>query len=103
MANIRTKASKYISPRSYGYGPSDNAEFEKLEDKANVLKYMRGYKVPGVCCGGIFDVYKNDYTGIYMALHDDGEFAWNEATIYYFENYDVKLQPEFLEKVRKTI
>ena len=75
---------------------------EKIEHKNTILKYLRSFNEDCVSAGKVFDEIENKQVDIALISYTDGEFYWNEADIYYFENYDLKLEDDFVQKVLKN-
>lgn len=73
---------------------------EPIEDKEAILDYLRKGTEYGLRCSTIYDYVKDDPTFIQIFLFTDGEYFWNSAEIYHFEMYNLKLNEDFIEKIR---
>lgn len=74
-----------------------------LENKKEILNYLKSAKVISAAPGKIIDIIKNETINIQLLMYSDGEFAWRSDTIYYFENYNLDLGNEFVNHIKKKI
>lgn len=79
----------------------DHLSKEPIENKEKILKYLRSGKNDGVRCSSIYDYVKDDTTFKSTYLFTDGEYKWDSEEIYHFEEYNMKLNEEFIQKVLK--
>lgn len=80
-----------ISPR---YEVKPDFKSEKLPEKEKILNFMKSQEKRGVKAGWFSDEGKTMY-GFYIWSYKFGGFYWDDAVIYCFEKYDIKLDPEF--------
>ena len=67
--------------------------------KEQILKYLKNGKRGAVAVGYANDVITGErIPGELYCLSDD-EYGWRSDTIYYFEKYNMALDPEFIKKV----
>lgn len=78
-----------------------DAKIEKISEKERVLEYLKAFDMDAVCAGKVYDMVKKEYTDITIVTYSDGEYYWDSSVIYYFENYDIELETEFVCKVMK--
>jgi len=73
---------------------------EPPADKSIILRYLKSGIVSAISPGHLTDVIKGDGTIIsnITCLHDC-EFAWRSDLIYYFENYNLLLPPDFIAHI----
>ena len=71
-----------------------------IDDKADILRYLKSGIDDGVRCSCIYDYVHNEPTFTSIFLFSDGEFFWDSEEIYHFEKYNMELDSEFLKKVR---
>lgn len=70
-----------------------------LGNKEKILEYLKNGTNDGVRCSSIYDyVKKEPLMGKTIKLYTDGEWCWDSEEIYHFEEYNIKLNKEFLEK-----
>lgn len=77
----------------------DNISEHEIESKEIVLQYLKGGTDAGVRCSAVYDFVENASTGKTIHCYTDGEFEWDDSEIYHFENYNLKLDNEFIEKI----
>ncbi len=94
---------KYITEYSEFGGTGDSlvGHYRKLpnEDKHLILKYLKEHKTVAVKCCLIHDYVQDIITTLGTEIHSDGEYNWGDDEIYHFENYDIELNEDFVEKV----
>ena len=79
----------------------DAVNEKEIPEKAEVLRYMKSFEDDVVCPGKVYDVVRNEVTTVPLVYYTDGEFVWDERDIYHFENYNLKLEEKFIQKVLK--
>lgn len=73
---------------------------EPPADKSIILQYLKSGIVSAISPGHLTDVIKADGTIISnIACLHDCEFAWRSDLIYYFENYNLLLPPDFIAHI----
>ncbi|MGN0650264.1 MAG: hypothetical protein ACI4KM_07495 [Oscillospiraceae bacterium] len=72
---------------------------EEIEGKNKVLEYMRNPDFEeAVTSDKVFDYINNSATDIEMSAYGDGVFDWDDRDIYYFEKYNIALDPAFISR-----
>ncbi len=84
-----------------GEGGKIGNHFVKLPEdkKSKVLSYLKSFKPEAIRCSLIKDYVKGFQTKLSIYVYSDGEYDWADDEIYHFENYDIELNPDFVEKV----
>lgn len=59
-------------------------------------------KYDGIRCATIYDLIKNEPTFESIYAFTDDEYYWDSEEIYYFENYNLRLNEEFILKVKRA-
>jgi len=77
----------------------DNISTNEIEGKGTVLQYLKNGSDAGVRCSAVYDFVERASTGKTIHCYTDGEFEWDDSEIYHFENYNLRLEDEFIEKV----
>lgn len=92
-----------ISTNNYQYG--DAIEIEHLDDKDEILSFMRSLPDDGGIAAGYFcDVVTGEeITTIPDCLFECSGFLWDSCDLYHFDKYDLKLSDEFKAFVRSKI
>ncbi len=81
----------------------DNINF-KVERKNEILRYLKNEEFyDGVRCSTLKDFVKKENTHLPTYAYFDGEYFWNDEEIYHFENYDMRLNEEFIAHVLKEL
>ena len=81
----------------------DNIDF-KAERKEEILQYLKNEKFfAGTRCSTLKDFVKNENTHLPTYAYSDGEYFWDDEETYHFENYDMRLNDEFINRVLKEI
>lgn len=88
-----------LNPRVGAHVLEEGAIREPLEQKTQILKYLKSFESDAVGACVVYDSVKNEHTSITLEEFNDGEFYWNSSVVYYFENYDIQLEKAFIEKV----
>ena len=78
-----------------------DAKIERHPEKELILEYLKSFDMDAVCAGKVYDMIKKEYTDVTIVTYSDGEYYWDSADVYYFENYDIELEPEFVCKAMK--
>ena len=81
--------------------PSVQGEKNKnpIYKKDILLNYMRGFEEDVICPVRIRDEFTGKNLNRTLIYYTDGEFVWDEREIYHFENYNLTLNKEFVDKV----
>lgn len=101
-----------ISPRSPIDGltqafQGSASEFQKFLDENhapmanNIRQYLRGCPVFVGAPSLLFDPLSGEAIGG-VNIHTDGVWSWSSILIYCYETYGLKLEPEFLEHVKRV-
>lgn len=72
-----------------------------IQNKHNVLKYLRKGKITSCSPARIYDVLTDQVINIPLNCMTDGIYAWRSDVIYYFEKYNLKLDDDFINYVLK--
>jgi len=76
-----------------------NLGTEPLPDKDRLLAYMSSREPTAVAPGLCFD-HLNGKTSIgAMTVYADDAFFWDNAIIFYFDKYNLELDPAFVDHV----
>lgn len=72
------------------------------ELKQMILEYMKKQSVFSYTTAPAIDAYTGKIVADYDNGITDGEFYWHRLTEYYFEKYNLKLNDDFIEYVKKA-
>jgi len=79
---------------------SETPEFEILPERNAILSYLKHYKTQEVVAtGNVYDYIAQKSTEYKTETFYDGEFEWTTYEVFYFDKYNIKLNPEFIDKV----
>ena len=70
-----------------------------IAEKGRVLNYMKNGNKGSAAAGVAMDIIKNIPIEAEFCCYNDGIYGWRSDTIYYFENYNLKLDEDFLKHV----
>ena len=73
-----------------------------IKGKEKVLKYLKNGKKGAIAVGKAIDVITNKPIPGEFCCYTDGTFGWRSDTIYYFENYNLRLEKNFISSVLKN-
>ena len=68
-------------------------------DKEKVLKYLNSYSAVLFTSARVFDGEKKENVEMCNNTFFDGIYEWDAQVIYDFENYNLKLEKEFIKHV----
>lgn len=69
-------------------------------DKKKILSYMKAFNEPCGCCPGyIYDPVQKKELDELENQFTDGKYIWYSSWLYYFEKYDLRLNPDFIQHV----
>ena len=73
------------------------------DEKAQIIDYLHSGKILITCCGTCNDIVKpeNGIAGVASFL-TDGKWVWPGDLVYYVEKYNLKLDPVFLDDMKKN-
>lgn len=83
-----------------GISAKDHISSVEIPDKELILNYLKKGECDGVVCAGIYDYATDTPTGKTNQTYTDGCYYWTDAEIYHFDNYNLELDPEFIEYVK---
>lgn len=96
---------KYISSINL-YGKIDLQELKAscsvsaLPEKNKVLEYLKKEKlISAYTTEKVFDLFKGKKTNIAVVAYNDETYYWDDRDVYYFENYNLKLNDDFIQHV----
>ena len=76
---------------------------EEPENKQQILNYLKKGRVVSLAPARLKDVVTNEYINISLRCMSDGKYSWRSDLIYYYEKYNVKLDPGFIAHVKRKI
>ena len=71
-------------------------------DKDKVLNYLKKFKASLFTSEPVIDVFTGKKVADADNGYTDGKYTWFESEVHYFEHYDLKLNEDFLESVKKA-
>lgn len=78
------------------------SEYDK-NTKEMLLNYMKSFDISSAG-GYVEDVFAEDIsTGIEDAGYQDGEYFWSNQGIFFIEKYDIAVEKDFLDHVRRKM
>lgn len=80
---------------------SIHAEYA-ASDKDKVLSYLKKFKASLFTSEPVIDVFTGKKVAAADNGYTDGKYRWFESEVYYFEHYNLKLNEDFLELVKKA-
>lgn len=76
----------------------------KTKRKEEILQYLKNKEFfAGTRCSTLKDLVKKENTHLPTYAYSDETYFWDDEEIYHFENYDMRLNAEFVEHVLKEI
>lgn len=78
----------------------DYLEKEPIDNKEKILDYLKTGKDNGIRCSVVYDYVKDESMSETIKLFTDGEFNWDSEEIYHFEKYNLRLNEDFIKKVK---
>lgn len=75
-------------------------EKEPIDNKEKTLDYLKNGKDNGIRCSVVYDYVKDESMSETIKLFTDGEFNWDSEEIYHFEKYNLRLNEDFIKKVK---
>ena len=75
-------------------------DYDKTE-KENILYYFNQYEPCKFTSEPLFDVYTGEKIKAADNGYSDGKYTWYDSDIYHFEKYNMKLNEDFIDYVRK--
>ena len=82
----------------YAYDRAKGHVFRKPDpDKAAIMRFFNASEYDTFAAGFIFDVVSGEETDMPLAAMGRDGFSWSNEDAYYFERYDMELDPEFRE------
>lgn len=78
----------------------DYLEKEPIDNKEKTLDYLKNGKDNGIRCSVVYDYVKDESMSETIKLFTDGEFNWDSEEIYHFEKYNLRLNEDFIKKVK---
>lgn len=70
-----------------------------IEKKNIILDYLKNGKDDGVRCSSVHDYINGGTLPETVHLFTDDEYCWDSEEIYHFENYNLELNNDFIQKV----
>ena len=80
---------------------SISAKYDK-DEKAKVLSYLKKFEVASFTSAPVVDAFTNEIVAVADNGYTDGKYTWYESEVYYFEEYDLKLDKDFIEYIKKA-
>ena len=97
---------KYITDILVDKIAEDDKESIRAEyvasDKDKVLNYLKKFKASLFTSEPVIDVFTGKKVADADNGYTDGKYTWFESEVHYFEHYDLKLNEDFLESVKKA-
>lgn len=70
-------------------------------EKQKIVEYLKKGKHIAESPSRITDFITGQPINIPLSMQSDGQYSWRSDIIYYYENYNIKLNPEFVAHVLK--
>ena len=67
------------------------------------MSYFRSVKWTGIASGHLIDMLTGEDSGLENAMYIDDKFFWYSDEMYYFDKYNFRLTPEFVEHAVKRM
>ena len=80
---------------------SHRIQKSEQENEQDILKYLKSVTSHAATASAIRDVFNID-TRITTNSYTDGVWEWNDALIYYIENYHYRISDEFLQHMKNN-
>lgn len=80
---------------------SISAKYDK-DEKATVLSYLKKFEAASFTSAPVVDAFTNEIVADADNGYTDGEYTWYESEVYYFDKYDLKLDKDFIEHIKKA-
>jgi hypothetical protein len=78
------------------------AEFDKqksIEVNPKIVKYLKASTVVAATGARVVDEITNENTNIELLAYSDGEYLWDSRDVYYYENYGMPLNNDFISTI----
>ncbi len=75
----------------------DSADF--IAVNSNILSYLKKAEIIAATGCRIIDEITNEETNIELLAYSDGKYIWDSRDIYYYENYGMPLNADFIKSV----
>lgn len=70
-----------------------------VEINPKIVKYLKDSEVIAATGAHFIDEITNEETNIELLAYSDGEYTWDSRDIYYYENYGMPLNTDFVMAV----
>ena len=74
-------------------------DFVNHDTDKRILSFMKNAPVFAATASIVFDEIKQQQTGIELTAYHSGDFLWDSRDIYYYENYGMPLNADFVNYV----
>lgn len=71
-------------------------------EKETILKYLKKFEASYFTSEPVVDVFSNTIVADADNGYTDGKYTWYKSEVYYFEKYNLKLNNDFIEYVKKA-
>lgn len=71
-------------------------------DKNIVLHYLKSGKNAGAVCSMTYDYVMDKRTNVVRDIYTDGTYLWDDAEIYHFDRYDMRLNDDFIQHIKNN-
>lgn len=101
---IMKKINNYAEFRhNDGESVRDHISSEPIENKENILKYLKSWPNEGIRCATLCDYITDEILKPSVWTHTDGTYRWSDEETYHFEKYNMELNEDFVKWVLERI
>lgn len=77
----------------------ENTTQKEIENKLEILKYLKSFEDWAFTSEPVYDIINGKKVADADNAKTDGIYTWYQSEIYHFENYNLRLNHEFIQYV----